>query len=139
MDNICKAEKYVRHFYNKYLGRVAIGVGYKSNLEEIYPFVFQNKCKESIGIIAMDAIPDEERKVYIYHLGAFKTGCGDGSVILQELCDQADKFKVLLTVSPIVMPNGEDSLMNTNQLIEWYKKYGFRGDSGLSRNPINDK
>jgi hypothetical protein len=136
MGNMCTAESYVSYFYDKYHGRVAIGVGYTTGLVEIYPLVFQNKNKESIGIVAMDTIPDEESIVYIYHLGAFESGCGNGSVILQELCDQADRFNISLKVSPIVMSNGKDPSMATDQLIEWYKKFGFRGNAGLLRNPL---
>ena len=98
-----------------------------------------DKNKESIGVVAMDAIPDEESIVYIYHLGAFESGCGNGSVILQELCDQADRFNISLKVSPIVMPNGKDRSMATDQLIEWYKRFGFRGNAGLLRNPLTGK
>jgi len=136
MGNMFAAKSYVRYFYDKYHGRVAIGVGYTSDLSEIYPFVFQNERKESIGIVAIDAIPNEERIVYIYHLGVFESQCGNGSSILRELCDQADKFNISLKVSPIVMPNGRAPSMATDQLIAWYKKFGFRGSSGLLRNPL---
>ena len=105
MVNMWAAKSYVRYFYDKYQGRVAIGVGYTSDLSEIYPFVFQNEKNESVGIVAIDAIPDEERIVYIYYLGAFESQCGSGSSILRELCEQADKFNVSLKVSTIVMPN----------------------------------
>ena len=139
MVNMCAAKSYVRYFYDKYQGRVAIGVGYTSDLSEIYPFVFQNEKNESVGIVAIDAIPDEERIVYIYHLGAFESQCGSGSSILRELCEQADKFNVSLKVSPIVMPNGKAPSMAPDQLIAWYKKFGFRGSSGLLRNPMAAK
>lgn len=136
MGNMCAADKHVRYFYNKYQGRIAIGVGYTNDLAEIYPLVFQNKNREAIGIVAIAAIPDEKTIVYIYHLGAFEAQCGNGSIIIQELCDQADKFSVSLKVSPIVMPNGKDPSMATDQLVGWYKKFGFRGGSGLLRNPL---
>jgi len=136
MGNVCAAKNYVRYFYDKYQGRVAIGVGYNDDLSEIFPLVFQNENNESIGIVAIDAIPNEKRIVYIYHLGAFKSQCGNGSYILQELCDQADNFNVSLKVSPIAMPNGKTPLMATDHLIGWYKKFGFKGSSGLLRNPL---
>jgi len=136
MDTMCAAKDYVRYFYNKYQGRVAIGVGYTEALAEIYPLVFKNEDKESIGIVAIDAIPNEERIVYIYHLGAFESQCGNGSIILQELCEQADKFNITLKVSPIVMPNGKEPAMATDQLVVWYEKFGFRGSSGLLRLPL---
>lgn len=136
MGNMCAAKNYVRYFYEKYQGRVAIGVGYANDLSEIYPLVFKNENKESIGIVAIDSIQNEERIVYIYHLSVFESRFGNGSFILHELCDQADKFNVSLKVSPIVMPNGKDPSMATDQLIVWYKKFGFRGSSGLLRNPL---
>jgi hypothetical protein len=139
MGDICAAKSYVRYFYDKYQGRVAIGVGYTSDLSDIYPFVFQNEKEESVGIVAIDALPNEEKTVYIYHLGAFESQCGSGSSILRELCEQADKFNVSLKVSPVVMPNGKSPSMATDQLIAWYKKFGFRGSSGLLRKPLTAK
>jgi hypothetical protein len=134
-----KANDYVSYFYNKYQGRIAIGVGYNQNLAEIYPIVFQNSEGESIGIVAIGAIHDEDKIVYIYHLGAFESRCGDGSLILKELCDQADAFDVSLRASAIVMPNGKDPVMTTGQLIGWYKRFGFKNNAGLLREPRSDK
>jgi len=136
---MCAAKKYVRYFYEKYQGRVAIGVGYSEDLSEIIPLVFQNENNEAIGIVAIDAIPEDKSIVYIYHLGSFISQCGNGSYILQELCDQADNFNVSLKVSPIVMPNGSSPLMATDHLVRWYKRFGFRGISGLLRIPLNVK
>lgn len=135
MDKISSAERYVRYFYEKYFGRIAIGVGYTNKFEEIFPLVFQDNKDDSIGIIALDVVPDEEKMVYIYHLGAFKTNDGNGSVMLKELCDQADRFNVCLKVSPNVMPNGKEPSIETEQLVNWYKRYGFEGNFGLLRNP----
>ena len=134
-----KAIDYVDYFYNKYQGRIAIGVGYNQDLTEIYPIVFQNSEGDSIGIVALDAIPDEDKIVYIYHLGAFESRCGDGSLILKELCDQADAFDVSLRASAIAMPNGKDPVMTTGQLIGWYKRFGFKNNAGLLREPRSDK
>jgi hypothetical protein len=139
MVNTCAAKNYVRFFKNKYQGRVAIGVGYTENASEIYPLVFKNEDSESIGIVAINALPSEKSVVYIYHLGAFESQHGNGSLMLQELCEQADKFNVFLKVSPIALPNGKDPSMATEQLIEWYHKFGFRGSSGLLRKPLTVK
>ena len=127
-----KENDYVNHFYDKYHGRVAIGVGYNQDLLEIYPLVFQNIEGESIGIVALGAISDA---VYIYHLGAFITKHGDGSVILEELCHQADRFNIYLTVSPVYTPSGGEPTMNARQLKQWYEGFGFRGESRLLRTP----
>jgi hypothetical protein len=130
------ADNYINRFYEKYGGRVAIGVGYNPDLSEIYPLVFKNHAAESIGIVALGATLDEHRTVYIYHLGAFEPRNGNGTRILQELCDQADKFGVALKASAIVTPNGKDDDMTTDQLEKWYRKFGFKGDAGLLRKPV---
>jgi hypothetical protein len=80
-------------------------------------------------------MPDERKSVHIYHLGAFISKRGDGSIILNELCCQADKFDIYLSASAIFSPNGNASIMSTRQLIRWYQSFGFKGESGLFRNP----
>lgn len=133
------AEDYIRFFYKKYLGRVAIGVGYNEDLSQIFPFVFQNNEDESIGIVAMGTVADKVDTVYLYHIGAFEPRCGDGSRILKELCRQADKFDIALKASAIVLTNGKNPEMTTEQLIGWYEKFGFKEDKGLLRNPEGRK
>ena len=55
---------YVKYFYQKYEGRVAIGVGYGQDLSEIYPFGFEDRDGSPIGIVALGAYSDE--KIYTY-------------------------------------------------------------------------
>ena len=133
-----KEYDYVDYFYGKFHGRVAIGVGYNQNMSEIYPLVFQNADGESIGIVALGFLPDKKKVVYIYHLGAFVSRCGDGSEILRELCRQADKFNICLRVGAVFMANGKDPEMAHNRLIQWYRRFGFKGDAGLLRYPCNN-
>jgi hypothetical protein len=85
-----KEDTFVNYFYDRYRGRVAIGVGLGQDLKEIFPFVFINKEGNAIGIVALGIIEDPKRFVYIYHLGAFIPRHGNGSVILEEICRQAD-------------------------------------------------
>ena len=127
---------YVSFFYNKYEGRVAIGVGYDQNLSEIYPFVFEDTEGKSIGVVALGVYEHEDTNhVHIYHIGSFKNNRGNGSLILQQLCFQADKFQIILSLSPIFMPNGRDESMSTEQLKSWYGKFGFKGSSPFKREP----
>ena len=133
--NMNKENSYVDYFYNKYPGRIAIGVGYNHNMSEIYPLVFQNTDEESIGIIALGIIQNEKKTVHIYHLGAFISLRGHGSKILKELCQQADNFNIYLSASAVVMPNGNLPQMDTKQLIQWYESFGFKEDTGLLREP----
>ena len=130
-----RESEYVNYFYEKYHGRIAIGVGYNQDLSEIFPFVFQNSEGDSIGIAALGILPEENDLVYIYHLGAFITRHGDGSIILKELCQQADKIGIRLSVSAIHLANGKDTVMESERLIQWYKSFGFKGDTGLIRHP----
>ena len=127
---------YVEYFYEKYEGRVAIGVGYDQNLSEIYPFVFENPVGSSIGVVALGVIRHEELNyVHIYHIGSFKSNQGNGSQILEELCFQADQYQIILSLSPIFMPNGKSEPMSTEQLRSWYGRFGFRGSSPFKREP----
>lgn len=114
---------------------MAIGVGYNKDLSQIFPFVFQNKQDESIGIVAIGTVPGDDDTVYLYHIGAFEPRCGHGSRILKELCRQADKFNVALKASAFVLSDGKTPNMTTKQLIGWYEKFGFKEDEGLLRNP----
>jgi len=135
--NAGKESDYVDFFYDKYQGRVSVGVGYNQNLSEVFPLVFQNPAGESIGIVALGVVSNGKTLVYIYHLGAFQSKRGDGSEILKELCDQADKFNICLGVGAVFMPNGKDTKMEPGRLVKWYESYGFEDDSGLLREPVN--
>ena len=130
-----KETDYVDYFYNKYQGRVAIGVGYNMDMSEIFPMVYQTSDEESIGIVALGVIENDKNVVHIYHLGAFISRQGDGSRILKELCHQADEFDICLSVSAVVMPNGRKNQMKDKQLERWYKSFGFAGEEGLLREP----
>ena len=128
---------YVEYFYKKYEGRVAIGVGYDQNLSEIYPFVFEDPDGSSIGVVALGVFRHEELNyVHIYHIGSFKSNHGNGSQILKELCLQADQYQIILSLSPIFMPNGKSEPMSTEQLRSWYGRFGFQGSSPYKREPV---
>jgi hypothetical protein len=71
-------------------------------------------------------------------LAAFITKCGNGSDILQELCDQADRFSVVLSVSAIVMPNGIAQTMSDSHLSLWYGTFGFKGEAKMIRKPLEE-
>ena len=127
---------YVNYFYDKYDGRVAIGVGYNQDLSEIYPFVFEDTDGKSIGIVALGVMTYENiAYVHIYHIGSFRTNCGNGDKILQELCFQADKYQIVLSLSPVFMPNGKDEPMSNERLNKWYGGFGFKGSPQFKREP----
>ena len=128
--------KFVRYFYRTYKGRVALSAGYDQNLDEIYPFVFEKSDGHAIGMVALATQSHTHADmVHIYHLSAFKTGCGDGTAMLQELCCQADHFQIILSLSPFSLPNGDPLAMNSEALKHWYQKYGFTDGPQFSRQP----
>ena len=130
------ADKYVKYFYKKFKGRVALAVGYNQNLSEIYPFVFEDSDENSIGLVALGLFEEKNNNyVHIYHIGSFKTRFGYGSRMLRELCLQADKHQIVLTLSPIFMPDGENEPMSDEKLRKWYGKFGFGDSSPFKREP----
>lgn len=132
-----QANDYVNYFYARYKGRVAISVGYDQNMSDIFPLVFQTDSGISIGIVALSVLPHGESEgVHIYHLGAFTTNHGSGAAMLGELCCQADRFGIYLSVSAVSMPNGLESQMSSSMLRQWYKRFGFKGDPALVRHPL---
>ena len=128
--------KFVRYFYQTYKGRVALSAGYDQKLDEIYPFVFENSDRHAIGMVALATqFHTHEDMVHIYHLSAFRTGCGDGTTMLQELCGQADHFQIILSLSPFSLPNGVSPSMSSDALKRWYEKYNFKNGLQFSRRP----
>lgn len=131
-----QAHAYVNYFYEKYRGRVAIGVGYDQGISEIYPFVFEDANGKAIGIVAIGVFThDSIDYVHIYHIGSFKSRRGNGGEMLRELCAQADQHQIILSLSPIAMPNGKDETMSDGTLKQWYVRFGFSGNSPLKREP----
>lgn len=126
---------YVDYFYQKFRGRISLGVGYDQNFSEIYPFIFQNVHGKPIGVIAMGEISHGKKAVHIYHIGSFETRRGNGSHMLRELCRKADCFNIHLSVSPVFMPNGKDARMDYELLAKWYGRFDFKGEATLMRTP----
>ena len=60
---------------------------------------------------------------------------GNGAQILQELCLQADMYRITLSLSPIPMPNGKNESMNREGLKKWYGNFGFKGRPPFIRQP----
>lgn len=84
----------------------------------------------------MAALTNEEMNtVHIFHFSVFRQWRGNGGRMLRQLCQTADRLNVILSLSPIPSPNGNDGLLDHQQLIAWYRKYGFKGHSLLCRPP----
>ena len=130
-----KATEYVDHMYSLYEGRAAVTVGVNNESKTIHPFVYENKNHIPIGLIAMcasDIITPTE--VDIYHISAFIPGKGQGSEIMNFLCDAADEYGVDLSIESNAQFNG-NIIMSDIALASWYRKYGFRGTCLMRREP----
>ncbi len=131
-----REQQFVQDFYERYSGRVAIGVGYAPDMMEIFPFVMKDREGQALGLVAMATLAvDDQPVVHIFHFSVFEQRCGHGSQMLQKLCKQADRSRVTLTLSPIPTENGKDDMISDAALIGWYRKFGFSGESLLCRQP----
>lgn len=127
---------FVSSFYKRYPGRIAIGVAYSQEMVEVFPIVIDDDQGHILGIVAMAAMTDGHiDAVHIYHFSVFQQRYGYGSKMLDVLCRKADQLNVILSLSPIPAPNGETQPISSRQLIGWYHKFGFKGETLLSRQP----
>ena len=128
--------RFIECFYKRYPGRVAIGVAYSQDIREVFPIVIEDGQDNILGIVAMAAMTHADlSSVHIFHFSVFRQRRGNGTKMMEILCRKADKLSVVLSLSPIPSPNGEDHQINSRQLIDWYHQFGFRGESLLSRQP----
>ena len=130
-----KATEYVNHMYSQFEGRAAVTVGVNIDAETIYPFVYENKSQMPIGLIALsvDNISNSA-EVDVYHISAFKPGNGQGSEIMNYLCNTADDFEIRLCIQATALSTGRRTLTGAD-LIKWYRKFGFIGNGAMYRDP----
>ena len=129
------ATEYVDHMYSLYEGRAAVTVGVNNESKTVHPFVYENKNRMPIGLIAMCASDNiTPTEVDLYHISAFIPGKGQGSEIMNFLCNAADEYGVHLNLEAIAQFNGNKNLNNA-ALASWYRKYGFKGISLMRREP----
>jgi hypothetical protein len=130
-----KAAEYVNYMYSKFEGRAAVTVGVNSSSEYIHPFVYENNSQIPIGLIAMSVDnSSDSASVDVYHISAFKPGNGQGSDIMNYLCNAADEFEVRLCIQAEAQSSGRRTLAGTG-LISWYRKFGFHGNGAMFREP----
>ncbi len=128
--------QFIDFFYTRYPGRVAIGVAYAQDMLEVFPIVIDDDQGNILGIVAMSAMTNDDiTSVHIFHFSVFEQKNGNGTKMLEILCREADKQNVILSLSPIPSPNGEDHQISSRELIDWYHRFGFRGESLLNRRP----
>lgn len=62
--------------------------------------------------------------LWIQSISTIEHGKGDASKVLKMVCDIADKHNVVIRMAP--EPYGTEKGLNKTQLINWYKRYGFK-------------
>lgn len=131
---VTREQEYIDYFYGKYISRFA-GYEYAEKHSQGHSFVFQDVYGKPIGAIALNEVASQNKTVHIHYLKAFVLNSGNGTLMLLELCRKADCFNVQLSVNPAFAPDDKYSDSNFNVLREWYTKFGFKGESCLSRIP----
>ena len=67
-----------------------------------------------------------DRRIIIHRLWTHQPGSGNGKVMLETLCELADRHCVELALKPL--PIGRKPYpMSRDQLQQWYQRYGFLG------------
>lgn len=134
-----RAAEYVSHMYSRFEGRAAVTVGVNSDSDTIHPFVYENSRQIPIGLIAMST--DQSASpvgVDVYHISAFKPGNGQGSEMMAYLCNAADAFGICLSIQAKALSSGGRTLGQLD-LVNWYRKFGFKGEGDMYRNPNEQK
>jgi hypothetical protein len=121
--------------YSKFEGRAAVTVGVNSSSEYIHPFVYENNSQNPNGQLPMsDDKTTHPATLSVSQISAFKPGNGQGSDIMNYLCNAADEFEVRLCIQAEAQSSGRRTLAGTG-LISWYRKFGFHGNGAMFREP----
>jgi hypothetical protein len=87
-------------------------------------YVFPNADGGSHGLVQF--LAHSHREVIIHRLWTHQPGQKSGSIMLRILCTLADEHRVELTLK--ALPFGRKPYpMSREQLVAWYKRYGFEG------------
>ena len=89
-------DRFIECFYQRYSGRVAIGVAYSQDMLEVFPIVIEDAQGNILGIVAMAAMTNDAiSSVHIFHISVFRPRRGNGTRMLEIICCAADQFKVV--------------------------------------------
>jgi hypothetical protein len=85
---------------------------------------FSDRRGERIGFVQL--IPESQRVIRIHRIWALQPHRGDGSAMLKQLCELADRHAMLLKLK--ALPFGSKPYpLSCAELIHWYKRHGFGG------------
>lgn len=131
-----KAEEFVQTLYSNFEGRVPLVAGYGHGFaSKIYPLVYENENGIPIGLLAVAASSIEDTsEVQLFHISTFKPGMGHGKKMMNYICNLADELKVKIYLQAEVQFSDRYTLIGQD-LIDWYKQFGFIGNGSMKRNP----
>lgn len=70
------------------------------------------------------AMQDGIRELACLHTPAAEQGKGHATTLVRKVCKEADASNIVLMIWP--KPYGDDQAMNTEQLAQWYERFGFQ-------------
>jgi hypothetical protein len=77
----------------------------------------------------MIEISNWDKRLWISTLQSLEKGVGNATKVMYMMCKIADKYNVTMALDP--SPYGKDpNKLNYSQLVQFYKKFGFKFDEG---------
>jgi GNAT superfamily N-acetyltransferase len=133
---VTRAESFIAELYSSFEGRVPFAAGYTTGfLKKVYPLVYEDSDGTAIGLIAAAANSEEDTsEVQLFHVSAFRPGNGHGKKIMEYLCKLADKHSVKIYLQAEIQFTERETPIGES-LVNWYKKFGFVGNTFMRREP----
>ena len=71
-------------------------------------------------------IPEYQNQVLIHRLWTLEPRRGNGSAILNDLCEMADRHRIVLKLKALPL-GAKPYPFSRDQLVDWYQRHGFEG------------
>jgi len=87
-------------------------------------YAFRNESGERTGFLQL--IPESPRLLCVHRIWTLQPHRGDGSAMLKQLCELADRHGIVLKLK--ALPFGSKPFpLSCSALIDWYERHGFEG------------
>ncbi len=129
-DTTTASGKFLDLLESKYPKRVRIQAFRDPDECSVFPIVFEEDGKPT-GILAMFQAGRDEVKIHM--ISSFVQGKGHGTRLMEEVCRQADREEVMLTLEPMPQFKGTPCEVSEQKLREWYERFGFEGIGATMR------
>lgn len=98
-------------------------------MTQVHPFDHRARLFNGASVEVSRSILDRYTGIHISDIRTLDAGKGYSSAALKMLCDLADEYRVTLDLT--AKAYGDGPKLSTDQLVEWYGRFGFqtrRGD-----------